>query len=121
MSRDRGKNKAKLIFEVQSGANWCKLCTIQFWENIWTEEAFEGSPRPALLTSYYLTQQDNYPLSTAHWKQDLRRSWPIEGLRLSLRAEVHLPEATYDEKFVVGVGTVPKHKYTVNVKVSLSH
>ena len=25
---------------------------------------------------------------------------------LSLRAEVHLPEATYDEEFVVGVGTV---------------
>ena len=56
--------------------------------------------------NYYLTQQDNYPLSTALWKQDLRRSWPIEGLWLSLRAEVHLPEATYDEKFVVGVGTV---------------
>ena len=36
-SRDHGKNKAKLyfvIFEVQSSANWCKLCTIQFWENI---------------------------------------------------------------------------------------
>ena len=89
---------------MQSGANWCKLCTIQFWENIWTEEAFEGSP--ALLTTTCMTQQDNYPLSTAYWKQDLRRSWPIEGLRLSLRAEVHPPEATYDEKFVVGVGTV---------------
>ena len=29
-----------------------------------------------------------------------------KGLRLSLRAEVQLPEATYGEKFVVGVGTV---------------
>ena len=101
MSRDHGKNKAKLNFEAQSLHQFAPDCTIQFWENIWTKEAFQpGTP------NYYLTQQDNYPLSTAHWKQDPRRSWPIEGLWLSLRAEVHLPEATYDEKFVVGVGTV---------------
>ena len=27
-------------------------------------------------------------------------------LRLSLRAKIHLPEAAYDEKFVLDVGTV---------------
>ena len=43
MSRDHGKNKAN------RGAEFAPDCTIQFWENIWTEEAFEGSP--ALLTT----------------------------------------------------------------------
>ena len=49
MSRDHGKNKAKLNFEAQSLHQFAPDCTIQFWENIWTKEAFEGSP--ALLTT----------------------------------------------------------------------
>ena len=49
MSRDHGKNKAKLNFEAQSLHQFAPDCTIQFWENILTKEAFEGSP--ALLTT----------------------------------------------------------------------
>ena len=40
---------AKLNFEAQSLHQFAPDCTIQFWENIWTKEAFEGSP--ALLTT----------------------------------------------------------------------
>ena len=101
MSRDRGKNKAKLNFEVQSLHQIAPSSSSRISGQ---KKLLRAAGTPNLLLPDPARQLSSQ--YTAHWKQDLRRSWPIEGLRLSLRAEVHLPEATYDEKFVVGVSTL---------------